>query len=61
MGGIVGFAEARANLEAGELRARVGAMADRLRHRGPDAGGTWVDAATGVALGAFGVSGSLSW
>jgi asparagine synthase (glutamine-hydrolysing) len=51
MGGIVGFAEARANLEAGELRARVGAMADRLRHRGPDAGGTWVDAATGLALG----------
>ena len=26
-------------------------MADRLRHRGPDAGGAWADAAAGVALG----------
>jgi asparagine synthase (glutamine-hydrolysing) len=26
-------------------------MADRLRHRGPDAGGVWTDAAAGVAFG----------
>ena len=51
MCGIVGFVEARADVAADELRARVVAMADTLRHRGPDAGGAWVDAATGVALG----------
>ncbi|MBX3565277.1 MAG: asparagine synthase (glutamine-hydrolyzing) [Sphingomonas sp.] len=29
----------------------VTAMADHIRHRGPDAGGGWVDPAAGVALG----------
>src|SRR5690349_3266883 len=33
------------------LRTQVGAMADRLRHRGPDDAGLWIDAAAGIALG----------
>ncbi len=33
------------------LRARVGAMAATLVHRGPDDGGDYVDASAGVALG----------
>lgn len=34
-----------------ELGARVKEMAERLVHRGPDDSGTWIDAASGVALG----------
>jgi asparagine synthase (glutamine-hydrolysing) len=34
-----------------ELDARIGAMTHTLRHRGPDHGSTYVDAAHGVALG----------
>jgi len=34
-----------------DLRAAAGRMAQTLAHRGPDAAGTWVDAACGVALG----------
>lgn len=34
-----------------ELRAIVGRMAQTLVHRGPDAAGSWIDAASGVALG----------
>jgi asparagine synthase (glutamine-hydrolysing) len=33
------------------MRALVESMASRLVHRGPDGGGAWIDAATGVALG----------
>ena len=33
------------------LRTQVGAMAERLRHRGPDDAGQWVDATAGIALG----------
>jgi asparagine synthase (glutamine-hydrolysing) len=33
------------------LRAQVGAMSERLRHRGPDDAGLWVDAAAGIAFG----------
>jgi asparagine synthase (glutamine-hydrolysing) len=36
---------------ADTLRAQVSAMTDRLRHRGPDDDGLWVDAAAGVAFG----------
>src|SRR2546423_8745555 len=36
---------------ADTLRTQVGAMADRLQHRGPDDSGLWVDAASGIALG----------
>lgn len=32
------------------MQALAGRMADRLRHRGPDDSGVWVDAAAGIAL-----------
>jgi asparagine synthase (glutamine-hydrolysing) len=31
--------------------SHLGVMLDRIRHRGPDDGGTWVDASAGVGLG----------
>ncbi|HEX6641080.1 MAG TPA: asparagine synthase (glutamine-hydrolyzing), partial [Thermoanaerobaculia bacterium] len=37
--------------EAESLRARAKAMADALRHRGPDDEGVYVDADAGIALG----------
>lgn len=51
MCGLAGFLDPRAEASADALGAQAGLMADSLRHRGPDAGGTWVDAAAGVALG----------
>lgn len=51
MCGFAGFLETSAPLAEGELRSRAAAMASRLLHRGPDAGGEWVDAAAGIALG----------
>ena len=50
MCGIVGIIDPRAAAEARTLERYAGAMADALRHRGPDDAGTWVDAAAGVAL-----------
>jgi asparagine synthase (glutamine-hydrolysing) len=51
MCGIAGFLDPRADLDEASATARVRAMADTLRHRGPDDAGTWVDATAGVALG----------
>lgn len=50
---MCGIAGIRAWSAAGEeeLSLRAEAMAAALRHRGPDDGGLWVDAAAGIALG----------
>ncbi len=51
MCGIAGFLDLAPARDAASLQATVAAMADTLRHRGPDDAGVWVDAAAGVALG----------
>jgi asparagine synthase (glutamine-hydrolysing) len=51
MCGIAGFIDPTRRADAGALRAQAAAMADRLRHRGPDDAATWVDATAGLALG----------
>jgi asparagine synthase (glutamine-hydrolysing) len=48
MCGLTGFLGAAA---AADFDAVVTGMCDRLKHRGPDAGGTWVDQDAGIALG----------
>lgn len=50
MCGIAGYWTLRPD-ESAEMNARVAAMAARLRHRGPDDGGEWVDSRAGLALG----------
>ena len=50
MCGITGFL-APAGQAAGEMNAIVARMSDAMHHRGPDAGGIWTDAASGIALG----------
>ena len=50
MCGIAGLLSLPAGTPAGDLEARARTMADRLRHRGPDDEGVWVDASAGVAL-----------
>jgi asparagine synthase (glutamine-hydrolysing) len=50
MCGITGFL-APAGQDAGNMNVTVRRMADTLVHRGPDAGGVWVDADRGIALG----------
>jgi len=50
MCGIAGFLAPGVGA-APRMEALVTRMADAVRHRGPDAGGTWVDAAAGIALG----------
>jgi asparagine synthase (glutamine-hydrolysing) len=50
MCGITGFRQTRAtSFEA--VTARVRAMTDSLRHRGPDDDGFWTDPSAGIALG----------
>jgi asparagine synthase (glutamine-hydrolysing) len=51
MCGIVGLLDTSASQREDDLRTLVDAMRDTLRHRGPDASGTWVDAPAGIALG----------
>jgi asparagine synthase (glutamine-hydrolysing) len=51
MCGIAGFIDLSRGTPADELAARAAAMADCLRHRGPDDAGTWVAPQHGVALG----------
>jgi asparagine synthase (glutamine-hydrolysing) len=50
MCGITGFLDPGTN-DGESLSRRVAAMADRLHHRGPDAGGVWVEPAAGLAFG----------
>ncbi len=50
MCGVTGFWQEPGE-DAQVLRCRVGAMADELRHRGPDGAGGWCDPECGVALG----------
>ncbi|HJT07421.1 MAG TPA: asparagine synthase (glutamine-hydrolyzing) [Stellaceae bacterium] len=50
MCGIAGFLDDRPATRASR-EAVVSAMTEALRHRGPDDGGVWVDAESGVALG----------
>ncbi len=51
MCGITGFLDVSRRSNGDEMAAIVAAMADTLRHRGPDDGGVWVDADAGIALG----------
>ena len=51
MCGLAGFLDLRRASTAAEMERTVAAMADSLRHRGPDEGGTFVDQDAGVALG----------
>lgn len=48
MCGFSGFLASEA--PAGDLIAVAARMADRIRHRGPDDGGVWVDANAGIAI-----------
>jgi len=50
MCGIAGFIDLAANRPRGENDRLAAAMADAIRHRGPDAGGMWSDPAAGVWL-----------
>jgi len=51
MCGIAGFLNSSPKRTQKELRAVVSAMADTLKHRGPDDSGIWVDEKAGIALG----------
>src|ERR1700688_4747980 len=51
MCGISGFLDRRADLGQDELRRRIGAMSERLAHRGPDGHGVWLDHEAGLAFG----------
>jgi asparagine synthase (glutamine-hydrolysing) len=51
MCGLAGFLLRAPGPRAPALEATVTAMAERLRLRGPDDGGSWADEAAGIALG----------
>ncbi len=51
MCGIAGFLDASAAATAADAEARVEAMCRAIAHRGPDDGGSFVDAPAGIALG----------
>lgn len=51
MCGIAGLLSGSADRTADALERTVREMSAALEHRGPDAGGVWVDAAAGVGLG----------
>jgi asparagine synthase (glutamine-hydrolysing) len=51
MCGIAGLVDWRAATSNDALRSISEAMIETVRHRGPDAGAVWVEAAGGVALG----------
>jgi asparagine synthase (glutamine-hydrolysing) len=51
MCGIAGLLERQPTRATDVLEVTARAMADTLRHRGPDAGGVWVDAEAGIAFG----------
>lgn len=51
MCGFSGFIQSRSLIERDAMAAVVERMANTLRHRGPDDGGSWVDPQVGIALG----------
>ncbi len=51
MCGLVGVYDSTHVMTAGVLREIVERMSERLRHRGPDDSGVWLDAESGLALG----------
>jgi asparagine synthase (glutamine-hydrolysing) len=51
MCGVTGFLDATPRRPEDELMLLASRMADRLRHRGPDDAGVWVDGESGFALG----------
>ncbi len=51
MCGLAGFVDSSAASTYEALVSSVSAMADTLRHRGPDDGGAWIDPSAGIALG----------
>jgi len=51
MCGISGFLSLNVDIDEDSLHSITQRMIDTLKHRGPDDGGVWVDAAAGVALG----------
>src|SRR5215475_12972736 len=48
MCGIAGFLDARRSTTADEAAARARAMADAVKHRGPDDSDVWTDPAAGI-------------
>jgi asparagine synthase (glutamine-hydrolysing) len=51
MCGIAGFVDFSQSISAEMMQTRIRQMSDTLLYRGPDDGGTWVDAEVGIALG----------